>query len=463
MKKKIFLTALFLIMAGTMTVSAKVKSITGMTVTGTHTLQAGDVLSQARISTDPGEEGDVYLSISSSECEIISAKLTGGSGSRKTLSTGDKITVTLVLSPVDPELYSFRGTYSKSNIKINGGGTFTSASVSGGNLTVKFTLKPVNGSLNPPFNVMWGGNGKSAVSGDGTTGPGASSSQATEVTGPGGARAIAIGSGSSAKTSSSKTSSSKSTEAVTAANIGKASWSAPTSTSGYYDVYLYRGTSLVKKLTEVKGTAADLYPYMTKKGSYSFKVRTIPVTEEQKKYSTHSDWAESDEVYIDEEHVSDGTGADVSSMKNAGWNKVGTYWYYKYPDGTIRKNGWEKVNDKWYLFDAEGRMLTGKQETKNGVYYLAADGDMQTGWIKIDKEWYYFNPDKASDNEGAMLREAWVKDAAGMTYYLTKTGVMATGWVQIGENWYHFGESGNLSRNTTIDTFYVNEEGVWVK
>ena len=73
---------------------------------------------------------------------------------------------------------------------------------------------------------------------------------------------------------------------------------------------LYRGSSEVKRLKEYKGTSYNFYPYMTREGTYSFKVRTVPGTETEKKYGKNSDWTESDEMYIDERHVSDGKGQD---------------------------------------------------------------------------------------------------------------------------------------------------------
>ena len=40
---------------------------------------------------------------------------------------------------------------------------------------------------------------------------------------------------------------------------------------------------------------------------------------------------------------------------------------------------------------------------------------------------------------------------------------MAEGWNQVDGNWYYFyPKQGNKAVNTTIDTFYVNDQGVWV-
>ncbi|MEI3168939.1 MAG: hypothetical protein V8S58_14165 [Lachnospiraceae bacterium] len=49
------------------------------------------------------------------------------------------------------------------------------------------------------------------------------------------------------------------------------------------------------------------------------------------------------------------------------------------------------------------------------------------------------------------------------TYYLDNIGYMVEGWNQVDGNWYYFYPGqGNKAVNTTIDTFYVNDQGVWV-
>lgn len=51
----------------------------------------------------------------------------------------------------------------------------------------------------------------------------------------------------------------------------------------------------------------------------------------------------------------------------------------------------------------------------------------------------------------------------GKTYYLDNIGYMVEGWNQVDGNWYYFYPGqGNKAVNTTIDTFYVNDQGVWV-
>ena len=51
----------------------------------------------------------------------------------------------------------------------------------------------------------------------------------------------------------------------------KATWKAPDDKTGYYDVILYKGSTVMKKLEDYNGTSYNFYPYMTKEGDYTFK------------------------------------------------------------------------------------------------------------------------------------------------------------------------------------------------
>ena len=66
------------------------------------------------------------------------------------------------------------------------------------------------------------------------------------------------------------------------------------------------------------------------------------------------------------------------------------------------------------------------------------------------------------DVEGAM-RTGWL-NYNGKVYYLHSNGAMAEGWTQIDKNWYYFYPGyGYKAVNTTIDTFYVDANGIWKK
>lgn len=82
------------------------------------------------------------------------------------------------------------------------------------------------------------------------------------------------------------------------------------------------------------------------------------------------------------------------------------------------------------------------------------------GWVLWNHRWYYMNPTQDAFL-GCMLRDRWAT-VDGKTYWFTSDGSMAEGWYQVEGNWYYFYPgSGHKAVNTWIDTFYVNENGVW--
>jgi hypothetical protein len=148
------------------------------------------------------------------------------------------------VSPTNYDEYRFVGTYSSSNVTLNGG-TVESVSKKDGDLVVKATLKAITGTYTCPDDAYWEDSSK----------------------------------------------------------IGKARWTESENGSGYYDVYLYRGNSCVKKIEKHRGTTISLYKYMTSKGTYTFRVRAVPNSEHEKKYAKKSEWTYSDEYYLDAEDV----------------------------------------------------------------------------------------------------------------------------------------------------------------
>lgn len=74
-------------------------------------------------------------------------------------------------------------------------------------------------------------------------------------------------------------------------------------------------------------------------------------------------------------------------------------------------NGWNKESDVWYFY---------------------ADNVKQTEWIKDNNSWYYLGSD----------------------------GKMRTGWIKDKEQWYYLYEDGTMAVNTTIDSCYLNEQGL---
>ena len=310
-------------------------------------LDAGDeVNSGDSVGTSKDDSGTkVYTT--SDKYSVESAEWTNN----KDVSIGDTPKITVWLEPDSSSSskyeYRFRSSYGSSKVSISGG-EFVSCSKSGSSLKVVLRVKGVKGTYEAPKEAEWG-SGK-----------------------------------------------------------GKATWKAPDDKTGYYDVILYKGSTVMKKLEDYNGTSYNFYPYMTKEGDYTFKVRTVPHTDEQKRYGKKSEWTESDSKYIDEDDVSDGSGQDNSSngsnsggitpgggTTDAGWKQDNNDWYFKYPDGNYVKNNWLQWNNKWYLFDNSGKMLKGWQQKDNHWYYFdTTNGGMRTGWVKEGDKWYYLNPNR---------------------------------------------------------------------
>ena len=112
-------------------------------------------------------------------------------------------------------------------------------------------------------------------------------------------------------------------------------------------------------------------------------------------------------------------------------------WYYLDPKTGIMQTGWQYLGNKWYYLRSSGVMATSWYQDGSTWYYLdAQNGDMKTGWVKDGSIWYYLN--------------------AG-------NGDMKTGWFQVNGKWYYAYGSGALAVNTTVDGYYVNYNGEWVK
>ncbi len=395
---------------GSLTAFGATKTVTSISIrVGTDT-QAGEMLNEniAIYANTTAVQNGTYAATSSDKYYLQNAEWI--SSTKKAMNVGEEPRMKLYLE-IEDDNYAFRGTYSAGNISVKGGTFMAARRSSSGKLEVTVRLNGIRGSYNPPLDARW-----------------------REV------------------------------------GYGRAEWTEEKNeggTSGYYDVYLMRGNSVVKKLEDYQGTSYNFYPYMTQKGTYSYKVRTVPYTEAQKKYGKKSAWLNSDEVYIDEAHVSDGTGQvddnglTTGGAAEVGWVQSSGTWYYRYPDGSYQKDSWMKLNDKWYLFDKDGRMLTGWQ-TKDGLgYYLKDDGEMYKGWIRSGDSWYYLNSE-ADGVEGAM-HIGWLNND-GRTYCLGQSGAMLEGWNQVDGNWHYFYPgSGHMAADVIIDTFYVDGNGIWKK
>lgn len=317
----------------------------------------------------------------------------------KEIELGDTFNLKITLDPVGD--YKFKSSYSSSSVTVKGG-TFVSAKRDrDDSLVVTVKTKPAKGTLEMPEDAEW-------IS-----------------------------------------------DVYKNSKFGYAKWNKVENAK--YDVTLYRESKVVHKVTNLAATSYNFYPYMTKEGDYSFRVRAVPKDGDVDDYADKSEWEYSGELYVAENEVSDGSGQETAnsevSSDQVGWIKSNDIWYFRYPDGTYIHDSWGKINNVWYLFNSKGEMLTGWQKVGDIWYYMNSDGAMKTGWILLNDTWYYLN------SSGAMVT-GWLNDN-NKTYYLMPSGAMATGWKEVDGQFYYFHADGHKAINEVVNGFYVDHNGIW--
>lgn len=124
---------------------------------------------------------------------------------------------------------------------------------------------------------------------------------------------------------------------------------------------------------------------------------------------------------------------ELTSDNNFGFtNSNGKTQFYD-ATGNLVKSSWINSDGKWYYFDELGTMIIGWKNISNNWYYFLEDGSRATGWIKKNSEWYYLGED----------------------------GIMKTSsWANIKGSWYHFNNDGIMDKNTVIDGYKIDSNGV---
>ena len=398
-------------------------------------------------------DGEAYVTSGGKQYKVIDAEWV--TSTSKNMTIGEEPRMSVTLTPSDEYDAYFKSSYEASKIKVNGG-SYVSARRNGSDLVVTLRVKAIKGLYAEPEDVGW-----------------------------------------------------KDTR------LGHAVWEKGDNTSGAYELWLYRGKSVILKKEQVKATTYNFYPYMTEEGTYYFKIRSVPYKQDELKNGKKSGWVESDELVIRDRDVSDGTGKEADRLPGVpadaqakeGWEQQSGIWYYRYGDGTVHADSWLVLDGVWYRFDREGKMVTGWFLSGGDIYYMDSQGAMVKGWNKIGDTWYYFYPDNGyaapmgaaatgwqvvdgyyycfaaqgamqkgwlneagrwyylntlqGSLEGAMLKGWIVRN--GQTYYTDEDGVMVTGWQRIDGFWRYFNQDGTMAVNRVIDGFPVNEDGVWMQ
>ncbi len=432
---------------------AATKSISSVSVRISSKIKAGQKLPDIEIGSGSAPEGGILVTEKGSHFKVIEASWMDSAS--KEVVAADEPRMRVVLEPDDVSEYYFLASYKGSSVKVSGG-TFVSAKREGDNLVVTLRVNPIKGEYDSPKDAYW--NDK---------------------------------------------------------NLGQAQWEKPENGSGYYEVELRKGNKKVFSVEKTSGTSYNFYPYMTEEGEYFFRIRTIPGTEFQTQYGKRSDWLDSGGLEIGERYVSDGKGRkDASGSKvvkgtdeTVGWFKDGSLWRYRYPSGELASNIWENLDGRWYYFNENSTMVTGWQSIGGHQYFFYDSGEMAVGWVRPGDVWYYFRPQEEDGSpSGSMVSGGW-RVIGPYYYYFNENGSLYTGWLRLGEKWYYLntldnglqgamftgwirrdektyfadsnGEmvegwyqidgswyyfypgSGEMARDTWIDGFYIDSDGVW--
>ncbi len=224
----VIILACCLAQGGTVTSMAATRPIKSVSVRVSSKLEAGSTLPDIEIGTGSTADGKVQVSGGSSKYHVSAAEWVDKAGNE--LKSADEPRMKVTLEPEDVGEDYFLASYKSSEVKVSGG-TFVSARRDGDSLVVTLRINGVKGEYDPPKDAFW--NEK---------------------------------------------------------NLGEARWEKPENTSGYYEVKLFRNGKSVHKVSKTSAVRYNFYPYMTKKGDYTFKVRTIPSTDVQVKYGKKSEW-----------------------------------------------------------------------------------------------------------------------------------------------------------------------------
>lgn len=141
--------------------------------------------------------------------------------------------------------------------------------------------------------------------------------------------------------------------------------------AGSYEVKFSRGNTILGGIQTTESNTLDVTNYMTKAGTYSFKVRPINAKDK----SVAGFWVESNSV-----SVSDSQAAHFRQLRDerdsAGtWKADEIGRWFVLPDGTYPTSQWRQIHGEWY--------------------YFKADGYAATGWYEVNGKWYYFDLETA--------------------------------------------------------------------
>lgn len=153
-------------------------------------------------------------------------------------------------------------------------------------------------------------------------------------------------------------------------------------------------------------------------------------------------------------------------------------------------HGWNlvKINDKWYHIDVTNNdaassdiyfLKDDKTMRNEGFTWIASDypicsekyNDKNKNYVQVSSVGYKSNEDGTWYQRGStwyFLRNNGVYSTGlnaidNKWYYMEKDGSMQTGWIYYSGKWYYFYPgTGSMAKDTIIDGYKIDSNGVWI-
>jgi len=176
---------------------------------------------------------------------------------------------------------------------------------------------------------------------------------------------------------------------------GLCTWNA-VENAGSYEIRFMRDSAILGGTRTVDGTPTakielygemvdactyDAMQYVTKGGTYHFKIRAVHKDDKTVK----GNWFESVTVALSDAEAKK-VSEEYDAIQSAGdWINDARGTRFRLPDGNFITSAWRRIHGEWY--------------------YFAADGYMAKGWTQIGGSWYYLDP-----GTGAMWKNTTTPD-----------------------------------------------------
>lgn len=146
---------------------------------------------------------------------------------------------------------------------------------------------------------------------------------------------------------------------------GVCSWE-PIDGAAAYEVRFMRDNTTVGGTQVVHGATLDCAQYLTRGGSYHYKVRAIHEADS----SVKGDWADSPDIYVSDAQAKAYREAAEAAESAGEWIQDKNGWRFRLPDGTFVAGKWKRINKEWYYFQPNSYIARGWTDIDGASYYL---------------------------------------------------------------------------------------------